>query len=141
MGIRVCEKFQLPLAIMEHVKSKDVHNWEAVLSDTEIRCLGLIRALIANPEVLCIQKPTQLFDEKTAMRVHKLVREFIDNKGLAVSKPGQRPRTCICTLANRKTIINVARDGIMDKIYCISASQIRLVPREDVDAVDIVGGV
>merc|ERR1719469_1544600 len=72
--IRVCEKFQLPLAIMEHVKSKDVHNWEAVLSDTEIRCLGLIRALIANPEVLCIQKPTQLFDEQTAMQVHKLVR-------------------------------------------------------------------
>merc|ERR1712100_858174 len=63
-------------------------------------------ALIANPEVLCIHRPTRAFDADTPefRNTLNLLRSFVDEKGVAQNpetKNMRRPRTCIMTAGKR----------------------------------------
>merc|ERR1712100_357782 len=60
-----------------------------------------------NPEVLCLHKPTMVFDIDLARAVTDLLREFVEKKGIAKDDRVahlRRPRTCIITSAQRVSL-------------------------------------
>lgn len=99
----VCEMLAVSQKVLDHLKDDDVHDWPQVLSQTQCQLLNLARALITNPEVLCIHRPLTLFSTDTKQHVMEALREFVDGKGLRLdwaSHFQRRPRTCIMTKAN-----------------------------------------
>jgi len=97
----VCKRLDLPNKLIEAIdpNSKDEFSWSSALSSSEQSLLCIARALIANPEVLCIHKPTLHVNEKTAKVIINLLREFVDNRGIAQDGvlKFRRPRTCFFT--------------------------------------------
>mmetsp|Transcript_72411 Transcript_72411/g.223741 ORF Transcript_72411/g.223741 Transcript_72411/m.223741 type:complete len:127 (+) Transcript_72411:52-432(+) len=65
--------------------------------DAYVLCLA--RALIANPQVLCLHKPTHLFDEVRSDEILQVLRRFVEESGLVLdpASADRRPRTCIFT--------------------------------------------
>lgn len=54
--------------------------------------------MVANPEVLCIHKPTMPYDETRSSKVLAVLREHIKLRGLVQDSATmhlRRPRTCI----------------------------------------------
>jgi len=111
-------------------KPDQKHAWNAVLSQTEKHLLCLARALIANPEVLCIHKPTLPFDEKTSNIVLRVLQEYVTNKGIdqdTETRHLRRPRTCIITSAKALGVCS------SDRVFHVSTrSGIREVPKDEV---------
>merc|ERR1711937_595563 len=60
----------------EEQGNAEVRSWNEVLSITERILCCLARALVANPEVLCSQKPTMMYDDNTSSRVMAILQEF-----------------------------------------------------------------
>ena len=93
---RICRKLKVSELLFQHIILQDVHGWSQCLSESEVQIVGITRAMIANPEFMCIHKPTQLFGEEYGMLVHGVKREFIDERGLCcpmVDFASCRPRT------------------------------------------------
>eukprot|EP00747_Dinoflagellata_sp_TGD_P123274 gnl/TRDRNA2_/TRDRNA2_173788_c2_seq1.p1 gnl/TRDRNA2_/TRDRNA2_173788_c2~~gnl/TRDRNA2_/TRDRNA2_173788_c2_seq1.p1 ORF type:complete len:232 (-),score=30.50 gnl/TRDRNA2_/TRDRNA2_173788_c2_seq1:62-712(-) len=91
--------------------------WLEVLSHTQKSLCMVARALIANPELMCIHKPTMAFNEKVTTNVLTLLREFVDNKGAAQNKATRhqrRPRTLLMT-SSKFLGVDVA-----DKVFCVT---------------------
>jgi len=110
--------------------------WGEVLSYTQRCLLCLARALITNPEVLCIHKPTMSYDENTSLRVLNLLREFVKDKGVVQdpkARHRRRPRTCIFTSSKIQGV------DMSDEVWLVNKSEgIRSVPKESVVA-DMLG--
>lgn len=126
--VEICTKLGLGEEIVRHTALNDVHVWSDVFSATQCQLMSIATALIANPEVLCIHKPTQYFDAGTAHKVASVFREFVDLKGLECPGPRQsrRPRTCIMTTADNANL------RFADAVFNITADDgIQLV--KDVD--------
>jgi ABC-type sulfate/molybdate transport systems ATPase subunit len=90
-----------------HIKKNDVHPWGDVLSQTQGQLINLARALVFNPEVLCIHKPTQHFDKESVERVTGVLRLFVDERGVAQDpskKDKRRPRTLVITTSQRENL-------------------------------------
>ena len=65
---------------------------------TESAIVHLARALVVNPEVLVVHRPAIHFDGKLGKLVMALLREHVDQRGLALDEAGwarRRPRTLI----------------------------------------------
>merc|ERR1711977_472275 len=87
--------------------------------------MSLARAFVANHEVLCLHKPTEPLGENTALSVLRTLREFVNEKGVALDcsrKDMRRPRTCIFTSSKTlaakmaDTVFHVSKkDGIQLK--------------------------
>merc|ERR1711879_839348 len=78
---------------------------------------NLARALIANPEVLCLHKPTQPYDDVTSRKILTLMCDFVTNKGIDQdphSWNSRRPRTCVITSSK---LIGL---DLCDQIYSVS---------------------
>eukprot|EP00747_Dinoflagellata_sp_TGD_P139204 gnl/TRDRNA2_/TRDRNA2_175872_c0_seq1.p2 gnl/TRDRNA2_/TRDRNA2_175872_c0~~gnl/TRDRNA2_/TRDRNA2_175872_c0_seq1.p2 ORF type:complete len:198 (+),score=28.56 gnl/TRDRNA2_/TRDRNA2_175872_c0_seq1:513-1106(+) len=93
------------------------HLWETILSQTQLALCMLARALIANPEVLCVHKPTMCFAEKGTVKIMRLLREFVDKKGVDMNPNAlhyRRPRTCFMTSSKMLGI------QLADKVYNVS---------------------
>jgi len=103
---RICERLTLPAHIVSLIElsdadaaSEDVH-WHHNLSQTQRYLLCIGRALVANPEILVIHKPTGLLNEDATVATLKLLREFVDKRGIEQEEGRmhmRRPRTCIFT--------------------------------------------
>jgi len=115
----ICERLGLARTVRNYVISQEVFAWGEMLSQTQRHLLSLARALVANPELLCIHKPTLVFDEITSVMVLELLKEFVMKKGIE-QNPGtkqlRRPRTCIITSCKMKDV------DVADRIFCISCS-------------------
>merc|ERR1719379_879172 len=64
--------------------------------------INIARALVANPEVLGMHKPSMALREETAENMLSQLRAFVDDKGLEMDPEMlhmRRPRTCIITAA------------------------------------------
>merc|ERR1711924_400832 len=98
----ICSLLGVPDSVQRHILAEDILNWSQVLSLSERMLLHTARALIANPEMLVVHKPTLVFDNVTAGKVLHALRSFVDEKGLE-QDPSQwmhrRPRTCFCTVS------------------------------------------
>lgn len=124
---RICELLCISSSVMAHinesstdVSQKDKCVWADVLSETQCQLLCLVRAFVANPEVLCLHKPTQLFDDQTTDTVTRLIRRFVDEKGLEENSSKfhlRRPRTCVIT-ASQKQVLSRA-----DAIFHVSQEE------------------
>jgi ABC-type lipoprotein export system ATPase subunit len=78
----ICEEVGGLEGISKHLSSPDRHNWMDVFSDAECLVLAIVRALIANPNLLCIHKIIDRLDNEATARVLKALRKFIKNRGL-----------------------------------------------------------
>eukprot|EP00929_Paragymnodinium_shiwhaense_P044895 TRINITY_DN23008_c0_g1_i2.p1 TRINITY_DN23008_c0_g1~~TRINITY_DN23008_c0_g1_i2.p1 ORF type:complete len:595 (+),score=101.57 TRINITY_DN23008_c0_g1_i2:144-1928(+) len=99
--IERCKRITRRLALPDTFLLDDVSRpWGEVLSLTQGRLISLARAFIANPEVLCLDRPTESLNDSDAMRVVDLMGEFVEKKGVNVDSATinwRRPRTCIYT--------------------------------------------
>lgn len=124
--LAICEKLGIAPDVVRHTEKNEKHRWVEVLSSTQCQQLSIARALVANPEILCLHKPTQIFDDELADLVGTVLREFVDSRGLAnASTPHERlrPRTCIVTVADQRRAEKYA-----DRLYHVSQEDgIRLV--------------
>jgi len=82
--------------------SEDKDAWMKVLSETDATLLNLARALVANPEILCVYKPMSPFDDVMSNRMMQLFKRFVEDRGLQqndATRHERRPRTCIITVS------------------------------------------
>lgn len=101
-------------------KRKRHISWGDVLSHTEQCLLSLARALVANPELLCVHKPTMPFDEVQSQKVLRLFREFCDCNGVEMepkTRHKRRPRTCIITSSK---LIGV---NLSDRVFLVNKKE------------------
>merc|ERR1711976_611200 len=85
----ICRSLGLEDEVMRLLGSKRAVAWGDVLSQTQKYLLSLARALIANPEILCIHKPTLVFNEDTSGKVLRMLKKFVRGKGIE-QDPGTR---------------------------------------------------
>eukprot|EP00419_Tripos_fusus_P082805 CAMPEP_0172947532 /NCGR_PEP_ID=MMETSP1075-20121228/227614_1 /TAXON_ID=2916 /ORGANISM="Ceratium fusus, Strain PA161109" /LENGTH=372 /DNA_ID=CAMNT_0013808999 /DNA_START=80 /DNA_END=1195 /DNA_ORIENTATION=- len=57
-------------------------DWAKVLSRSECQTLNLARCVVANPHMLCMDKPLKVFDDERASACLQLLREFVNNRGV-----------------------------------------------------------
>merc|ERR1712187_148134 len=102
--LTICEKMGLPQHILNTIRDDKLEcSWSTLLSLTECVQLHIARALIANPEVLCIHKPTLTFNDALKEQIYKVLKEFVLNRGLEMDPKSfymRRPRTCIFSARN-----------------------------------------
>lgn len=70
--------------------------WSSELTNSEKSKISLVRALIVNPEVLILQRPTSLYDDEEKPKVWACLMEHVNNRGYFVPRAGaknRRPRT------------------------------------------------
>eukprot|EP00930_Biecheleria_cincta_P056508 TRINITY_DN42613_c0_g1_i1.p1 TRINITY_DN42613_c0_g1~~TRINITY_DN42613_c0_g1_i1.p1 ORF type:complete len:897 (-),score=118.37 TRINITY_DN42613_c0_g1_i1:38-2728(-) len=112
------------------IASEEVLPWADVLSQTQRQHICLARALISNPEVLCVHKPTSAFDERAAKQIMAVLRDFVQSKGLQQDVNTahlRRPRTCIFTTADFPGV------AASDVVFSVNAKHgIQRIPKEDV---------
>jgi len=110
---------------VQRADKPDHQAWFRSLSETQRVLVCLARALITNAEVLCVEKPAQLFCDSLARDVLALLREHVRERGLemhhAVDSMGVRPRTIIMTnvnsLANEYAdVIFLVKDGVIREL-------------------------
>jgi len=112
----------LPDNVVNMLDDGHIHgnHWLETICLSQRCLLSIARALIANPEVICVHKPTDKFSEIEGKRVLEVLKMFVEQKGLAKGPPTirTRPRTCIMTNVNlfakdyADDIIHVSREGI-----------------------------
>ena len=74
-----------------------LHGWQESLSFQEKAKLHIARAVVMNPEILILEKPLMNFDDREADLVVTVLKEYVSNRGVAVSaatRDQRRPRTC-----------------------------------------------
>jgi len=130
--LSICRRLGVDKRILKIIEESRTADWRNVLSLTERVQLNLARALIANPEILILEKPTLAFDTKQATEVLENLRRFVDRRGLDFSDAGlaqrlmRRPRTCIFT-ASRLHGCTVA-----DEIYEVTQTCVKRISKADV---------
>jgi len=130
---KICKELNLE-SIMHYLDSGVVKPWSEILSHTQQHYITLARALISNPEVFCVHKPTLPLDEEHSKHIVEILREFVDNRGFILdpaTKHLRRPRTCIMTSTSWGAV------EASDVIYKVSAARgIAYERREDVNQLD-----
>jgi len=103
--------------------------WFRNLSETQRALFSLARALITNPEVLCIEKPTLPYCDSIARDVLSILHEHVRKRGLEqghTSSQELRPRTVIMTNVN-----SLVQD-YADAIFLVKEGEIRQLDKEHI---------
>jgi len=134
--LNICKILNLGAEVGQLVQGNEVHHWREKLSLTQCHLLVLARALISNPEILCLHKPTLVYDDKMSEHVLSVLRRFCKERGIE-QDPGKihlrRPRTCIITTARQMGV------QMSDLVFSVSVeSGIQMVAPADVTA-DMMG--
>lgn len=98
--LTICRRLTLDDEVLNYIGSDASLPWPDVLSLTQCSLLCTARAVISNPEVLVMHKPTQPFDDVTCELIMGLFKEYVVNKGIEQDPSMwwcRRPRTCIVT--------------------------------------------
>merc|ERR1719215_1431834 len=130
--LAICRRLQLAEDVLQHMH--EVHPWADVLSQTQCQLVSLARALIANPEVLCLHKPVMVFSDSTAHLLVRALREFVDSRGFE-QDPSERHlrrlRTCVMTTSS-----NAAME-LADATFHVSLTEgIRKIVDQSSDAAE-----
>eukprot|EP00747_Dinoflagellata_sp_TGD_P089395 gnl/TRDRNA2_/TRDRNA2_164306_c0_seq1.p1 gnl/TRDRNA2_/TRDRNA2_164306_c0~~gnl/TRDRNA2_/TRDRNA2_164306_c0_seq1.p1 ORF type:complete len:294 (-),score=44.63 gnl/TRDRNA2_/TRDRNA2_164306_c0_seq1:30-818(-) len=119
--LEVCRKLGVYEKVLHYVQegpSGEHRSWLDILSQTQKSMCMIARAVIANPEMMCVHKPTLSCDEVATTRVMSVFREFVELKGVsqdASTRHQRRPRTCIIT-SSKAFGVDVA-----DVVYYVSS--------------------
>jgi ABC-type nitrate/sulfonate/bicarbonate transport system ATPase subunit len=133
--ISICQYLDIPDSIIDLLKASDEEaekaNWTAKFSASELALLNIARAFIANPEILCMHRPTTILDDSTTARVVCLFKDFVEKRGVALdgaSMHRRRPRTCMIT-SNKSESASVA-----DRVYILTRQNgVRILSIEEVE--------
>jgi len=107
---------------VERVLTSDaVSEWTEQFSEAERNLLNIARALISNPNILCIHKPMRVGNDSIELvsAVLQAFRDFVDWRGLeqdTATRHQRQPRTCIFTSNKQEAI-----DG-SDCVYMASTT-------------------
>jgi ABC-type lipoprotein export system ATPase subunit len=110
--VSICMMLGVPNHNIDRIKlglDGETHVWTEVLSHAEKIQLGMARALIMNPELICVHKPLMSLNANRGNKVLLAFREFIDNKGCKVDSSTRhlrRSRTCILTADKAQSAVN-----------------------------------
>lgn len=129
---KVCSDLGLDSDIHTYIDSNQVLPWKQILTHTQKYLVSFARALIANPEILCIHKPTLALDEKRSVALMSVLKEFVTSKGLDQDPATlhlRRPRTCIMTSA--KFLGVETSDAV---VHVCAETGIEVMKLEDVSA-------
>jgi ABC-type multidrug transport system fused ATPase/permease subunit len=125
---KICAMLGAPEQLLQLLSGSDVtQNWKEVLSQTQCQILSLARALISNPEVLCIHKPTMIFDEEYSRQIFEVLRNFVDQRGIVQDGSTwhlRRPRTCIITSND------IYAEKVADMTFHVSNAGIRFLNKD-----------
>lgn len=91
------------LELISEDKKARVCCWNEELSRSDRQLLNLARGLVANPEVLCVHKPSMGLGPHTVPTVLGALKTFVAQRGMYQDVDRyyfRRPRTCIYTLAS-----------------------------------------
>lgn len=109
-------------------EGRRTEDWFNSLSLTELARLQLARAFIMNPEFMVYHNPTLHFNESETKKVVRLMKEHVEQRGLAVEdehKALRRPRTVIFTSSTAHGLSEV------DEIWEVSAQRIRFLAKQE----------
>jgi ABC-type transport system involved in cytochrome bd biosynthesis fused ATPase/permease subunit len=123
----ICHRLGASPGTMEMIDSKTKFDWCQMLSYSQLKILHIARALIANPEVLVLEKPTLGFDQRAAENMMGIIREHIDRKGLGLSGDHlvlARPRTVIFSTDR------VAAGAYADIVYAVTSESVQVVGKD-----------
>eukprot|EP00930_Biecheleria_cincta_P070074 TRINITY_DN57737_c0_g1_i1.p1 TRINITY_DN57737_c0_g1~~TRINITY_DN57737_c0_g1_i1.p1 ORF type:complete len:960 (-),score=119.58 TRINITY_DN57737_c0_g1_i1:36-2885(-) len=130
----ICRMVRLPEWILDIIGQEadgPSKLWGECLSQTQKSLLCFVRGLVANPELLCIQKPTMSYDEISTTLVYRMLRKFCAEKGVEQDPSRchmRRPRTCIFTTSK---ILGVE---CCDRVFHVSAKDgIKEIQKDEVD--------
>lgn len=116
--LSIAGRLQVPDHICNLIETQETAQmWHDRLSQAEMQQLNIVRAFVANPEVLVIHKPSQVFDDQMAKHILATLKEFVVERGVCMDASSvhlRRPRTCIFS-SNRIEAVKIA-----DVVYHIS---------------------
>merc|ERR1719253_1510589 len=100
--IAICSRLGLRPYILDTIRDQSMKDceWGKIISSTEMALLHIARALITNPEVLCIHKPALFLNTEMSDNMYAVLKEFVCYRGLEEDPKlfyHRRPRTCILT--------------------------------------------
>eukprot|EP00930_Biecheleria_cincta_P056713 TRINITY_DN42788_c0_g1_i1.p1 TRINITY_DN42788_c0_g1~~TRINITY_DN42788_c0_g1_i1.p1 ORF type:complete len:891 (+),score=99.72 TRINITY_DN42788_c0_g1_i1:203-2674(+) len=128
--IKICERLGLAGDIIESLNSDEEHDWLKKLSTAQASLVCLARALIANPEVVCLDKPTAPLNEVDSHRFLDILQDFVRERGLEHERNDsaiRRPRTVIFTSAR---LLGVQ---YADVCYYVNRKEgAKIIPKESV---------
>jgi ABC-type multidrug transport system fused ATPase/permease subunit len=126
--IAVCERVGVPERVLTMIQGNETADWKIVLSMSESAQLNIVRGLLANPEVLVIEKPTISFTDHHAKAMYEALRAHVEDRGLDIAEGEpctRRPRTCIFT-ATREAGVHAS-----DEVYLVTRNCVRAVTVEE----------
>lgn len=122
--VYICKQLDIHKRIIDDIKAGNY--LDKSLSQTQLSLLHLARALVSDPEVLCMQKPTMLLPLPRAQKVFQVLKQFVQHRGLGRSNAmedlyARRARTCIFTCSKEATdqqadahiVLKATRDGML----------------------------
>jgi len=128
---KILEKLCVKQHVIDMIVQEKSLDWGVVLSPTTRNLLSLARALVANPELICVHKPTELLDQQNAMQVLRTLRSFVRMRGVEQDPAtfgNRRPRTCIFSSSKKYGVY------ISDKVFNVSHTGVEEVNKTEVAA-------
>eukprot|EP00931_Biecheleriopsis_adriatica_P074854 TRINITY_DN48837_c0_g1_i1.p1 TRINITY_DN48837_c0_g1~~TRINITY_DN48837_c0_g1_i1.p1 ORF type:complete len:961 (+),score=149.45 TRINITY_DN48837_c0_g1_i1:71-2953(+) len=127
--LAICRKLHIPEHIMGMIQARSDSVGLGMLSLSEKTQLQLVRALVANPEVLVLHKPTCHFTDAHTALVLRAFKEHVQQRGLEMEEPWwvRRPRTVLFT-AIRPQDVQAA-----DEIYLVRKDSVTNIAACDVE--------
>lgn len=111
----VCRRLRVPEEVFDNFDKEG--DWATIFSNSTCQLLNIARACIFNADITCFHKPLEKIDTDTQPIVMMMLREHIDNKGLAMPDDEdnlRRPNTIFLTSVNPISCLEA------DLIYNIS---------------------
>jgi len=131
----ICEQLGISGHLLEFVQEGEkgaTHVWAEVLANSEKWLLGIARAIITNPELMCIHKPLMAQNDVTSKKVMHVLKKFVEEKGFGLdmdTRHLRRPRTCILTAAKAQSA------KAADKVFKVShAGGVELIDKAEIDS-------
>lgn len=96
---------------------------------TEKTLMNIARAFIANPNILCLHRPTMRLDADASMNLYRLLRTMVDEKGLELDSDRRvwatrRPTTVIITQTRKEGF------EFVDDVYTVDGKGVTGADRE-----------
>jgi len=128
--VAICRRLDIPEQVLKRIEGNEIEDWSNFFSHTQRVLLHIARALISNPEVLCIHKPTMAFGIEISKHVLAVLKEFVYNRGVELDPATahfRRPRTAIFTAASLSAMSHA------DHVFLVDSSKgATLVDKDDV---------
>eukprot|EP00747_Dinoflagellata_sp_TGD_P153115 gnl/TRDRNA2_/TRDRNA2_177363_c0_seq11.p1 gnl/TRDRNA2_/TRDRNA2_177363_c0~~gnl/TRDRNA2_/TRDRNA2_177363_c0_seq11.p1 ORF type:complete len:184 (+),score=24.58 gnl/TRDRNA2_/TRDRNA2_177363_c0_seq11:414-965(+) len=93
----ICSRLKTKTRVQQYLESSEVLKWSQMFSMSESFMLCLIRALVADPQVMSLYKPTAWMGQMSTLMVMEALREYVDTRGFERdpdTKWLRQPRTC-----------------------------------------------